>query len=650
MAGERTVRVRFGGDAKGLRRAAAEGEQSMNRWQKGIAKAGAKAKGAALAAGAAVGVALASGVAAGLEQSKTAALLAAQLGATGGQAATLGKATGALYAKGVVGSVGESADAIKAAIQNALVPKGASVDAIDAVATKIANLSTVMQEDAGRVSAAVSQMIRTGMVKSAEEGFDLLQRGVEMGVNKSGDLLDTFNEYGTQFRRLGIEGPAALGLMSQAIQAGARDSDVAADALKEFANRSTDGSKAAAESFRALGFDAEKMTAIFAKGGPESAAALDQVLDRLRATAGQSDAAQISFGLFGPKAEDLGDALYALDPSAATAGLGDLSGAADRAGKALEDSAGAKVESLKRKLRGGVIQALTAAAEWVEKNEGTAKALGVALAAVAATILTVNAAMKLYSAGVAVVRGVQILATAAQWAWNVAMAANPIGLVVAAILILIGIIVLIATKTTWFQTIWKVVWGGIKAAALAVGRWFRDTLWPWMKSVWENISKAAGKAKDFVVDKFNAFVGFFKGLPKKISAAASGLFNGVKDAFRNAINWIIDKWNGLSFSLPSVNIPGIGSVGGGTLSTRNLPRLAAGGPARKDRTYLVGENGPELFTPAVSGNVTPNGQIGGDTHVYVTIDGQQLEGRITRVVRDRDRGVRRRVLAGAGTP
>ncbi|WP_225855252.1 hypothetical protein [Micromonospora noduli] len=34
--------------------------------------------------------------------------------------------------------------------------------------------------------------------------------------------------------------------------------------------------------------------------------------------------------LFGTKAEDLGDALYALDPSTAMAGLGDLAGATQR--------------------------------------------------------------------------------------------------------------------------------------------------------------------------------------------------------------------------------------------------------------------------------------------------------------------------------
>ena len=43
----------------------------------------------------------------------------------------------------------------------------------------------------------------------------------------------------------------------------------------------------------------------------------------------------------------------------------------------------------------------------------------------------------------------------------------------------------------------------------------------------------------------------------------------------------------------------------------NLPGLANGGPASAGRSYLVGERGPEIFTPKRSGQVIPNNQIGG---------------------------------------
>ena len=56
--------------------------------------------------------------------------------------------------------------------------------------------------------------------------------------------------------------------------------------------------------------------------------------------------------------------------------------------------------------------------------------------------------------------------------------------------------------------------------------------------------------------------------------------------------------------------------------------LANGGIAKAGRTHLVGERGPELFTPGVSGYVTPNHALGGSTNVVVNVDasGSSVEG------------------------
>jgi hypothetical protein len=51
-----------------------------------------------------------------------------------------------------------------------------------------------------------------------------------------------------------------------------------------------------------------------------------------------------------------------------------------------------------------------------------------------------------------------------------------------------------------------------------------------------------------------------------------------------------------------------------------LPRRAMGGPVMSGTTYLVGERGPELFTPSSSGNITPNGAMGGNT-ITVNVNG-----------------------------
>jgi phage-related minor tail protein len=36
-------------------------------------------------------------------------------------------------------------------------------------------------------------------------------------------------------------------------------------------------------------------------------------------------------------------------------------------------------------------------------------------------------------------------------------------------------------------------------------------------------------------------------------------------------------------------------------------------------TYLVGERGPELFTPSSSGNITPNHAMGGGGNITVNV-------------------------------
>ena len=55
---------------------------------------------------------------------------------------------------------------------------------------------------------------------------------------------------------------------------------------------------------------------------------------------------------------------------------------------------------------------------------------------------------------------------------------------------------------------------------------------------------------------------------------------------------------------------------------------AAGGPVKGGNSYIVGERGPELFSPGVSGMITPNHALGGSTNIVVNVDasGSSVEG------------------------
>lgn len=222
---------------------------------------------------------------------------------------------------------------------------------------------------------------------------------------------------------------------------------------------------------------------------------------------------------------------------------------------------------------------------------------------------------------VAIIAGLVVvikLWTIAQTALNIAMSLNPIGIIIIAIIALVVVIVVLWKKSQTFRDIvtgvWKAVWGAIQA----VWNWIKNTLWPGIQAVWNGIVAAAkflweGVKRYFgfwrglfetvfgwaaglwnrVREGFNTLVGFVKGLPGRIRSAASGMWNGIRDTFKSAVNWIIQRWNNLSFT-----------VGGGrflgqdlpsfTLSTPNIPLLAQGGivPATPGGTLaLIAEAG-----------------------------------------------------------
>lgn len=153
----------------------------------------------------------------------------------------------------------------------------------------------------------------------------------------------------------------------------------------------------------------------------------------------------------------------------------------------------------------------------------------------------------------AAIVGVSVVAAFVAWAASALAASAGTLLAVASVLLLIAPFALVGVAIFELATHWSEVWDWIKSEA------------------------AAGK--DWIVDKWNAVIGFLTGIPGRISAAVHGMFDGIKDAFRAAINWVIDHWNGLEFTLPSVDthIPGVGKIGGWTLGTPDIPRLHGGG-------------------------------------------------------------------------
>jgi len=297
-----------------------------------------------------IGAALGASILSGLQNEVRGDLLAARTGLDEATVARIGRAAGEAYAANFGTSIADNMDAARVAIQGGLLDPAATERDTQAVIESLSGVADILGEDIPRVATAAGQLIRTGLARNADDAFDVIVRGTQRGNNASEDWLDTLTEYPALFQRLGLDGATATGLISQGLANGARNSDLVADALKEFQIRATDGSTLSAEGFKMLGLAAEETTAKIAAGGDSAREGLDQVLDKLRGIEDPVKRNAAAVALFGTQAEDLGAALFALDVSTAVQGLGQVEGAAKGAVSALGDNAAGQIASAQRNI------------------------------------------------------------------------------------------------------------------------------------------------------------------------------------------------------------------------------------------------------------------------------------------------------------
>ncbi len=201
-----------------------------------------------------------------------------------------------------------------------------------------------------------------------------------------------------------------------------------------------------------------------------------------------------------------------------------------------------------------VVSALVAGVTVVGEHQRLFAVLGGTLAVVAATIWTVNAAQTAWAVGSKIVTAATKAWTAAQWLINVALTANPIGLVIVGIAALVAAIVIAYKKSETFRSIVQATGRGVVAAfnwILAAGK----AVFGWVSSNWGTISKLIagpiGAAAKYVVqhwdeirqgtaDKVGAMIAFVRGIPGKVKGAIGNLGDLLKHAGSELIQGLID--------------------------------------------------------------------------------------------------------------
>ena len=115
-----------------------------------------------------------------------------------------------------------------------------------------------------------------------------------------------------------------------------------------------------------------------------------------------------------------------------------------------------------------------------------------------------------------------------------------------------------------------------------------------------------------------------------LSSAIVGLISGttsLEDAFKSMAESIVQQLEKIAQEIIASEIfKLLGMVFGANVSPSQQTFLgslftprAIGGPVTANGTYLVGENGPELFSPYSSGRIIPNDQLGGGSSPQMNV-------------------------------
>lgn len=255
---------------------------------------------------------------------------------------------------------------------------------------------------------------------------------------------------------------------------------------------------------------------------------------------------------------------------------------------------------------------------------------------------------------------------AAQWLINAALTANPIGLVIAAIALLALGIIYAYKHSDKFRAIVQGALNGVLSVAKAVGGWFVNTFWPWLKNVMDKVigafqavvgwvrknwssllsiitgpfssaASAIWKHRDSILNAIRAVPGAISGFMKNVASIISAPFRAAFNGIRNAWNSTV---GGKGFTVPGW-IPSVGGKG------FTIPYFHTGGivsGAMGAETLAVLKAGERI----TAGSAQPAAAEQGPTYLEAHIE---IGGEVVRVVqvemKKRDRQLKRAVTAGA---
>lgn len=504
--------------------------------------------------------------------------------------------------------------------------------------------------------------------------LDLMFRASQLtgiGVDKLGELMTTF---GNPLRQLGYDFDESLAMLAKWEKGGVNTEKVLAGMAKALG--------AAAKAGKDPQKEFAKLTAAI-KGASTEAKANEIAVKSLGVKAGPEFAAAVRSGRFAYE-----DVLVAMRDGSATI----MSTAEDTADfqeklELLKHRGMLALEPVAMKLfdqLGLGAEKMEGLADWTGQNSDALSKWAVGIGIAVAAIVALNYAIKAYTVIATVAKGVTALftavfraktvatvadtvattagdvaqkrslvslaahkaamvagavatgiVTAAQWAWNVALYANPIGLIILAIIALVAGIYLLWTNSAGFRDFFIGMWDHIWSFMKMIGGWFAGPFADFFVKAWGFITSSFAFVRDFVINGFMFWLDMITSLRGRIASAARGLWDGIVSSFKSAINTLIRLWNNFSLTIGGGSVLGM-SIPSVTLSTPDIPYLAKGGRALAPGLSVVGDDGPELAYLDRGATIQPlpqGGASGGGGSVEISGDDSRFADAVLFVIR-----------------
>jgi phage-related minor tail protein len=173
--------------------------------------------------------------------------LQAETGATAEEMEGLRQSTLDIYTSGFGQSITDVAESL-GTVRNITQTSGR---ALEQITTEALILRDVFGKDVQESVRAADTAVETFGV-SWTTAFDMITATIQRTGDPADDLLDTVNEYSTIFAQAGFSAQEMFGILESGLNAGARNFDVVADAVKEFQIRIIDGSDTTREALNDL--------------------------------------------------------------------------------------------------------------------------------------------------------------------------------------------------------------------------------------------------------------------------------------------------------------------------------------------------------------------------------------------------------------